>query len=143
MNRSHYYLRSVIVLTISFALLYYSVVWAVLRCSHDEDQSGQEVSRFIIEDAAVQRAASNPDPTDIECISQDYHAEFIAGSASSPELYRLVLHTASGIDAFKILETISEHGARDVWLRAVFKSLSSFSFLIGVSPYLSLSTLRI
>ena len=136
------YLRILFVLTVSFVLLYYSVAWAVLRCSHDEDHSDQEVAQSL-EDTASDLAVLNPDSTDIECIGQDYHTEFIASSSLSAEVHRLAFHIASGIDAFQILQIRSEHGAGDVWLRAVFKGLSPLNFLIGISPYLSLSTLRI
>lgn len=140
MNR--YLFKSLVAIVVSFVLLYYSVAWAVLRCSHDEDQSAQEVV-LDNDDADIKDfhyASSNPVPLNLECVGADYHTEFMAESLSPSELHRLTLGIAPDVNGFLTYQTVSGH---NVWLRAVFESLSSLSFPIGLPRYLSLSILRI
>lgn len=131
MNRNFFKALGAIV--VSFVLLYYSVAWAVLGCSHDEEDPGHEI-------ALVDGHAG---PLNLECVGSDYHTELMAGSSSRSELHRLKLDIAPDANGFLTCRTVSGQGAGDVWRRAAFEILSPLSFPIGLPRYLSLSTLRI
>ena len=145
MNR--YFFRSSILLVVSFGLLYYSVAWAVLRCPHDGDQSGQQVVRHNHNNDADKKAShytsSHPVPLNLECVCPDYHTELMAASSSPSQLHRLTLDMTPNINGFFTAQTAPGDGASDVWLRAVFAGSSSGSLPIGLPRYLSLSNLRI
>jgi hypothetical protein len=54
----HYLLKSLFAIVVAFALLYYGIAWAVLRCSHDGNDSDQEVALLN----------GNPVDLNFECI---------------------------------------------------------------------------
>ena len=134
-----------VVVTVSFVLLYYSVAWAVLRCSHDEDQSHQEAFLYNGDASSQELHYSSPKPVplNLECVGLDYHTELMAESSSPSELHRLKRDIAPDANGVLTHRTVSEYGASDALLRAVFENLSSLSFPAGLPRYLSLSTLRI
>ena len=129
MNR--HFLKISIVMIISFVLLYYSVSWAVLRCSHDDSE--QEIVEL------------NADPVhpSLECAGPDYHTESIAGSSSPSQLDRLMSKVARHVNDLLTLRIGSGDAAGDVWLRAVFEAQRARAFRIGLPSYLFLSILRI
>lgn len=141
MNR--YFFRSSILLVVSFGLLYYSVAWAVLRCSHDEEFLEQEVALQNSADRDLHYMPSNAASLNLECVCLDYHTELMAGSSSPSQPQRLMPDMTPNIDGFVMFPTGSGYRASDLWLRAVFENLSSPSFSIGLPRYLSLSNLRI
>ena len=124
---------TVVVIAISFMLLYYSIAWAVLRCSHDGDDSDHEV------------ALLNGDPVhlDFECVGPNFHTESMAEASSPPQRDHLMLDISPHVNDFLTLQTGSGDAASDVWLRAVFEASPSLAFLIGLPSYLFLSVLRI
>ena len=130
---SRYFFKGLVAIVVSFVLLYYSVAWAVLACSHHEEDPGHEIA--LVDGYGVS--------LNLECIDSDYHTELMAGSSSPSELHRLKLDIAPNANGFLTHRTVSGQGAGDVWLRAVFEILSPLSFPIGSPRYLSLSTLRI
>jgi hypothetical protein len=129
----HHLLKSLFAMAVAFVLLYYSVAWAVLRCSHDGDDSDQEVALF------------NGDPIhlDFECIGPTFHTEAMAESSSLSQLDRLRLEVTRYVNDFLTLQTWSGDAAGDVWLRAVLEMSPSLAFPIGYPSYLFLSVLRI
>jgi hypothetical protein len=129
----HHLLKSLFAMVVAFVLLYYSVAWAVLRCSHDENDSDQEVALF------------NADPLhlDFECVGPNFHTEAMLETSSSPQLGRLMPEVTRYMNDFFILQTRPGEAASDVWLRAVFERSPSFAFLIRLPSYLFFSVLRI
>lgn len=131
MNRNFFKALGAIV--VSFVLLYYGIAWAVLGCSHDEEDPDREIA--LVDGHAV--------PLSLECVGSDYHTELMAGSSSPSKLHRLKRDIAPDTNGFLTHRTVSGQGAGDVWRRTVFEVLSPLSFPIGLPRYLSLSTLRI
>ena len=131
MNR--HLIKRAVVTIVSFVLLYYSTAWAVLRCSHDGDDSDHEV------------ALHNGDPVhlDLECVCPNFHTEAMAEASSPPQRDRLTLDINSHFNDFLTLQTATGNAATDFWLRAVFERSRSLAFLIGLPSYLFLSILRI
>jgi hypothetical protein len=130
---NHHLLKSLVAVVVAFVLLYYSIAWAVLRCSHDGDDSDHEVVLL------------NGDPLhlDLECVGPNFHTEAMAEASSSPQRDRLMPDITPYVNDFFTLQTRSGDAASDVWLRAVFESSPSLAFLIGLPSYLFLSVLRI
>jgi hypothetical protein len=122
-----------VVMIVAPVLLYYGVAWAVLRCSHDADDSDHEV------------ALLNGDPVhlDLECVGPNLHTESMAEASSPPQRDRLMLDITPYVNDFLTLRTVTGDAASDVWLRAVFEMSRSLAFLIGPPSYLFLSILRI
>lgn len=122
-----------VVMIVAPVLLYYGVAWAVLRCSHDADDSDHEV------------ALLNGDPVhlDLECVGPNLHTESMAEASSPPQRDRLMLDITPHVNDFLTLRTVTGDAASDVWLRAVFEMSRSLAFLIGPPSYLFLSILRI
>ena len=120
-------------MVVAFVLLYYSVAWAVLRCSHDGDDSEQEI------------ALRNGDPVhlDFECVGPNFHTEAMLETSWSPQLGRLMPEVTRYMNDFFTLQTRPGEAASDVWLRAVFDASPSLAVLIGLPSYLFLSVLRI
>ena len=129
MNR--HFLKISVVMVISFVLLYYSVSWAVLRCSHDDSE--QEIVEL------------NADPVHpgLECAGPDYHTESIAGSSSPSQLDRLMSKVARHVNDFLTLPIGSGDAPADVWLRAVFETHRACAFQVKLPSYVFLSILRI
>ena len=130
---NHRLLKSLVAMVVAFVLLYYSIAWAVLRCSHDGDDSDYEV------------ALLNGDPVhlDFECLGPNFHTEAMAEASSPPQLDRLMPEVTRYVNDFLTLQTRSGDAASDVWLRAVFELSPSLAFLIGLPSYLFFSVLRI
>lgn len=130
---NYHLLKSLAAMVVAFVLLYYSVAWAVLRCSHDGDDSDHEV------------ALLNGDPVhlDFECLGPNFHTESMAEASSSPQRDHLMLDITPHVNDFLTLQTGSGDAASDIWLRAVFKTSPSLAFPIGLPSYLFLSVLRI
>jgi hypothetical protein len=130
MNR--HLIKRLVVTVVAFVLLYYSIAWAVLRCSHDEDDSDHEV------------ALLNGDLVhlDLECVGPNFHTESMAEASSPPQRDRLMLDITPHGNDFLTLQIRSD-AASDVWLRAVFEASPSLAFPIGLPFYLFLSVLRI
>jgi hypothetical protein len=130
---NHHLLKSLVAMLVAFVLLYYSIAWAVLRCSHDGDDSDHEV------------ALLNGDPVhlDLECVGPNFHTESMAEASSLPQLDRLMPEVTRHVNDFLALQTRSGDAATHVWLRAVFERSRSPAFLIGLPSYLFLSVLRI
>ena len=122
----------ILVVVISFTLLYYSVAWAVLRCCHDGDDSGHEIALIN----------GNPVHLDFECVGPNFHTEAMLEASSSPQLSRLMPEVTRYVNEFT-LQTRPGEAASDIWLRAVFERSPSFAFLIGPPSYLFFSVLRI
>src|SRR5918996_2540017 len=66
---------------VSFALLYYNVAWAVLRCPHQENHEAQEL-------AAYELGSSHPD-VNIDCTGPKYHTEFLAEPSKNSGVIQL------------------------------------------------------
>jgi hypothetical protein len=129
---NHRFAKIFIVMTVLFVLLYYSVAWAVLRCSHDEGRVDREV--------ALYNSASDllPVHVDLQCVHPDYHTEAMAESSPFSRFHltpEIVPH-ANGI-----LASIAATAAvpNNLWLRA----FPPFTFPSGVPRHLSLSVFRI
>ena len=138
------YFKSLIVIVISFVLLYYSVAWAVLRCPHEQHDSSQEVAIHVDETnfSTIAHMLRASVLLNFECPGPDYHIELMASSLSPSQLdptAGLAFH-ATGI---LTLNTLSGTGDRDLWLRAVFENPSALPFLSGLPRYLSLAIFRI
>jgi hypothetical protein len=129
----HHLLKSLFAMVVAFVLLYYSVAWAVLRCSHDGDDSEQEIALVN----------GHPVHLDFECVGPNFHTESMAEASSPPQIDRLMLEATSYVNDFLTLQTRSGDAASDIWLRAVFEMSRSLAFLIGLPVYLFLSVLRI
>jgi hypothetical protein len=138
-------LRNVVAIAISFGLLYYSIAWAVLRCSHDAEHADHEVA-LQDPDATHQgfhHAAVNTVDLNLECVGPNFHTEAMAEASSPPQLDRLTLDITPHVNDFLTLRTVIGDAATDIWLRAVFETSRSLAFLIGLPSYLLLSVLRI
>ena len=130
---NHHLLKSLVAVVVAFGLLYYSIAWAVLRCSHDGDDSDHEVTLL------------NGDPVhlDLECVGPNFHTEAMLETSSSPQLGRLMAEVTRYVNDFFTLQTQPGEAASDIWLRAVFERSPSLAVLIGLPSYLFLSVLRI
>jgi hypothetical protein len=142
---SRRFLKSLVVSFVSLTLLYYSAVWAMLRCLHDDDHSTApvEIAETGAHAGVSHSAFSSHDPRKLECIGFNYHAESLAGPSSSFQLQRWSARIIAHVTDFSILATIAAGGVRGVWLGTVFNGLSSPVFRIDLPRYLSLSVLRI
>ena len=127
-----------------FVLLYYSVAWAVLQCSHAEGDMNHEVNVSETDphdqhaDLSVPRTHSF-----LDCTGPQYHTETLAGPSSPSELLHLTTNAALESDNFYSLASVAEHRALNPRFRTVFKTGSPLPQLSGASLYLSLSVFRI
>ena len=121
-----------IAISVSLLLLYYSAAGAVLRCSHDGDDS----------DHQVRMPNGDPVHLDLECVGPSFHIETIADASSPPQRDRLTLDITPHVNDFLTVQTATGDAATDFWLRAVFERSRSLGFLIGLPSYLFLSILR-
>src|SRR4029453_12763161 len=126
---NHHLLKSLAAMVVAFVLLYYSVAWVVLRCSHDGDDSDHEVALLNGDHVNL----------DLECIGPNFHTESMAEASSPPQRDHLMLDISPHVNDFLTLQTGSGDAASDVWLRAVFEASPSLAFLIGLPSYLFLS----
>lgn len=142
---NHHLLKSLIAMVVAFVLLYYGVAWAALRCSHDAGHSDHAIAMEDV-DATHQHfheASLNPANLDLECVGPDFHTETMAEASSPLKFDRLPRDITSQVNNFLTLQTATGDAATDFWLRAVFETLRSPGFLIGLPSYLFLSVLRI
>jgi hypothetical protein len=121
-----------VVMIVAPVLLYYSVAWAVLRCSHDEEHS----------DHAGSMISGDPVHLDFECVGPNVHTETMAETSSPPQLDRLMPEVTRHVNNFLTLQSLLGAAATDFWLRAVFERSRSLGFLIGLPSYLFLTVLR-
>ena len=143
MNR--HLLKTFVVSLVSFVLLYYSVAWAVLRCSHEEDHGYHQVTLYNADAHARGSSFASPNHVQehLDCMAPDYHTESLAGPSSASQLHRLTTDITSHVYDFLTLQRVAGNGATDLWLSAVFERVTPRNFLIDSSRYLSLSVLRI
>lgn len=134
MNRQFF---KVFVMTlISFALLYYGAAWAVLRCCHEKSHS----SLSVFFNSVNPVDSSSPE---LSCLELVYHTESMAQPSSASRLHFLIDGLRmSSVDSLTS-QWVLQHDQSALWPRAVFERFPSFSFLIGLPRYLSLSILRI
>ena len=134
-----------VVSLVSFVLLYYSVAWAVLRCSHEEDRGYHQVALYNADAHATGSSVASPDHVQahLDCVAPDYHTELLAGPSSPSQLHRLTTDITSHVSDFLTLQRVAGDGATDLWLSAVLEKVSPRNFVIDSSRYLSLSVLRI
>jgi hypothetical protein len=136
-------INHVIVIVISFVLLYYSVAWVVLRCAHEEYDPSQDISIFSNEISlnTLSYTPTTPLPQNFECGSPDYRTEFMASSL--PPQFDPTAEMVSHVKGILTVRTSSGSGESGLWLRAVFKNPSAVPFLTGLPRYLSLSIFRV
>lgn len=80
--------RTAPLVAVSFALLYYSVSWAVLRCPHFDNPQVQEIAAYEAELAHYH--------ANLDCAGPKYHTEFLAGPSSASELLRFTRYATHG-----------------------------------------------
>lgn len=122
---------------VSFALLYYGVAWAVLRCSYDETRSDHEITRYDRYKSEFDSFTRYYIPEEFDCVFSVYHTHSVAEYSSLSHLKRL-------IPGITLPVSRVESGLRgSLWLTAIFDRSFGISFLIDAPRYLSLSRIRI
>jgi hypothetical protein len=132
MDMNRYFFKNSIVAAVCCVLVYYSIAWAVLRCSHEEDASDYQTE---IHDRGVNHM-------DFECLRPDYHTETMAGPTPS-ELNRFIAEATPHLNDVLVLRNVSPNRDSNLWLRAAFETASLFNFSVPLPRYLALSVLRI
>jgi hypothetical protein len=142
MNRS--ILKTSISSFIALVLVYYSVAWAVLRCSHEEDFANTEPAVFDAgaRDAGLYQSLASQPQTHLDCMGSNYHTETLAGFSVPIQLRLLSAEIGSRVTALSILHVIETAESGNLWLRALFDG-SALVYPINSPRYLSLSVLRI
>lgn len=139
MNRS--ILKTSISSFIALVLLYYSVAWAVLRCSHDEDFAHTEAA---VSDASVHSTglpySERQGGAHLDCLGSDYHTETLGAFLGPLQERLLSTDIASRVTDLSIVHSGTENG--NLWLRVLFDGFAR-AHSIGPPRYLSLSVLRI
>lgn len=116
-------------LALSLALLYSSVAWAFLRCSHEKDFSEDGGK---VEDPLQPLEAS--EAPELECLHHDYQIGPVITSTSSPRVF------TDGVR----LETSSGAGDLKIFLPGFFLERSPlYFFLNGLARHILLSVFRI
>jgi hypothetical protein len=143
MNRS--LPKTFVISIVSLVLLYYSTVWAVLRCVHDVNHSEHFIALGDSGELGnnAYRSASSHTETHIDCLNRAYHTESLAGPSSSPQLQRWVTETDFRVADFLTSPSVTGDWTRDPWLRFAFVRPPGLRFLIDSPLYLSFSILRI
>jgi hypothetical protein len=137
--------KTFVVSVVSFVLLYYSVAWVVLQCSHEENHSDHAAALYDTDvhgNNAYRPSPSHPE-THIDCLNLTYHTESLAGPTSPSQLQGWATHMNSHVTNFLSSPTMTKSWARDFWLGAVFERLPGLTFFVDPRLYLSLSILRI
>jgi hypothetical protein len=130
---------------IALVLIYYSVAWAVLRCSHEDDFANAAAA---MADASAYSTGSSysfqrQDGAHLDCMGSDYHTEALAGFSASLEQRVLFTDIASRVtDLSNLHDTGTAESDGNLWLSALFDGLVHSS-RIGLPLYLSISVLRI
>lgn len=137
-----HFVKTSVVLIVSLVLLYYSIAWAVLRCSHQETHPDHEVVLYdtgplTTEVSLSSRSHGQPN---LDCIGPKYHTELLAGTSTTSELPRLTRDVASRGSVLLALSRIARDPAQDLGQKGLFIRGSSPAF--DVPQYLSLSVLR-
>lgn len=139
MNRS--ILKTSISSFIALVLVYYSVAWAVLRCSHDEDFAHTEAA---VSDASVHSTdlpySERQGGAHLDCLGSDYHTETLGAFLGPLQERLLSTDIASRVTDLSTVHSGTENG--NLWLRVLFDG-SARAHSIGPPRYLSLSVLRI
>jgi hypothetical protein len=136
--------KSTISSFIALVLVYYSVAWAVLRCSHDEDFA---ITAAAVSDAGAHIAGSSyslqsQDGAHLDCLGSDYHTETLGGFSASLQQRLLFTDSASHVTNSSILHGAGTAESGNLWLRAMFDGPTR-AHPIGPPRYLSFSVLRI
>jgi hypothetical protein len=105
----------------------------VLRCSHDGNDSDQEVALLN----------GNPVDLNFECNGPNFHTEAMAEASPAPQLDRLMPKVTRHVNDFLTLQTRPGDAVSDLWLRAVFERSLWLAFAIDPPSYLFFSILRI
>jgi len=137
--------KTFVVSLVSFVLLYYSVAWAMLRCSHEEDHGYHQVALYNADAHATGSSVASPDHVQahLDCMAPDYHTESLAGPSSPSQVQRWATQITSPVTDLSSSPSVADELVRDLWLRAVFDRVPAFTFLVDSPLYLSLSILRI
>ena len=126
---------------IALVLVYYSVAWAVLRCSHDEDFAHTEAA---VSDASVHSTglpySERQGGAHLDCLGSDYHTETLGAFLGPLQERLLSTDIASRVTDLSIVHSGTENG--NLWLRVLFDGFAR-AHSIGPPRYLSLSVLRI
>ena len=133
MNRM--FLKASVAATISLALLYYSVAWAVLRCPHQEVYEGHGIG--------VHELVPSDRQVNFDCAGPEYHTEILAGPAASSEVLRSARELASHANVFSDSTGFALNPIHDVWLLALSHRASSAPSLSDPPRYLLLSVFRL
>jgi len=141
---SRHRLKIFLVSLVSFVLLYYSVTWAVLRCSHDEDFAHTDGA---VADASGGTAGSSysferQGGAHLDCLGSDYHTETLAGFSDPLPQRLLSTDIALHVTALSILHGTGTTESGNHWLRTLFDG-SARAHPIDPRRYLLLSVLRI
>jgi len=133
--------KSTISSFIALVLVYYSVAWAVLRCSHDEDFAHTEAA---VSDASVHSTglpySERQGGAHLDCLGSDYHTETLGAFLGPLQERLLSTDIASRVTDLSIVHSGTENG--NLWLRVLFDGFAR-AHSIGPPRYLSLSVLRI
>jgi hypothetical protein len=142
MNRS--IIKTSISSFIALVLVYYSVAWAVLRCSHDEDfaNTAEAVSDASVRIAGSSYSLQSQDGAHLDCMGSDYHTETLAGSSASLQQRLLCTEIGSRVTDLSTFQNTGTAESGNLWLRALFDG-SAVAHPIRLRRYLSLSVLRI
>lgn len=87
LGMNYRFVKSSLCSLIALVLVYYSVAWAVLRCSHEDDFANAATA---VPDASAYSAGSfysfqSQDGAHLDCMGSDYHTESLAGVSVSLE----------------------------------------------------------
>jgi|SoiMethySBSTD1v2_1073268.scaffolds.fasta_scaffold70871_2 hypothetical protein len=142
MNRS--ILKTSISSFIALVLVYYSVAWAVLRCSHDEDfaNTATAVSDGSAHTAGSSYSFQGQDGAHLDCMGSDYHTETLGGFSAPLQQRLLSTDIASRVTDLSILHGAGTAESGNHWRRALSDGAAR-AHPIGPPRYLSLSVLRI
>ena len=121
-------------------LLLASAVWALEKCQslaghHDEREHRESLTHAHNHDLDIPREQSSPEAPVIHCVNSGESSSLI--SPPSPRIARLVI-TQKTLHSFFIPATAEAAG----WITHSEKRPPGW-FLAAVSPYLSLSVLRV
>jgi hypothetical protein len=127
---------------IALVLVYYSVAWVVLRCSHDEDFAHTDGA---VADASGRTAGSSyslqsQGGVHLNCLGSDYHTETLGGFSDSLQQRHFSTDIASRVTDLSYGSGTAESGNH--WLRALFNG-AALAHPIDPPRYLSLSVIRI
>jgi len=120
---------------IALVLVYYSVAWAVLRCSHDDDFATFEASNASAYGARHGGAH-------LDCMGSEYHTETLSGVPLEQRVLSAgIASRATDLSNLQGTGRVDNDG--NLWLSALFDHGSVPSGRIDLPLYLSISVLRI